>query len=191
MKRWRAIVPLKAAAESKTRLGCPDAERGMIAERMARHVLVTLAQCARIELVATLSPQPHDGFHWIADSGAGLNAELTAARQAWRDHAVLIVHGDLPKLKAEEVEHLLAAAESDGIALAPDRHGTGTNAVALAECAVLDFAFGVGSFKAHLAAAPNPAIVYAAGLALDIDTPQDLIDAAMNGTLAPDDPVRP
>ena len=62
--------------------------------------------------------------------------------------------------------------------MAPDRAGTGTNALALRPPDVIGFRFGAGSFAAHAAEierAGVPAVaVNRGGLAFDLDTPADL-----------------
>ena len=61
-----------------------------------------------------------------------------------------------------------------GAALAADRHGLGTNAVALRAGIPFTFHFGPASLAAHRAAAPAGArIVTTPGLGLDVDTPED------------------
>ena len=64
------------------------------------------------------------------------------------------------------------------VVLVPDRHGTGTNALVLRPPDVIDFAFGPNSREAHrrAAAAAGAAYLEVTGpLAIDIDTPADLV----------------
>ena len=59
-----------------------------------------------------------------------------------------------------------------------DRHGTGTNALALRPPDVIDFAFGIGSRAAHRAAAELVGAIYVeveGPLSIDLDTPDDLV----------------
>jgi 2-phospho-L-lactate guanylyltransferase len=64
------------------------------------------------------------------------------------------------------------------VAIAPDRAGTGTNGLVLRPPGVMNFRFGTGSFAAHLAEAERAEVpvvaVNRAGLAFDLDTPEDL-----------------
>jgi 2-phospho-L-lactate guanylyltransferase len=115
---------------------------------------------------------PDFALEWRRDLGRGLNAELAALRDAITG-PLLVVHGDLPLLGVEDVSALLAAAQVAGVALAPDRHGLGTNAVALREGADFGFAFGEGSLARHKLA-PGAVTVSRTGLACDVDTPADL-----------------
>src|SRR3546814_2288363 len=61
---------------------------------------------------------------------------------------MIFIHGDLPLLVPEEIEALIQAA-GGGCALAPDRHGSGTNAIALMAAAPFEFAFGENSLALH------------------------------------------
>src|SRR3546814_6871584 len=74
---------------------------------------------------------------WAQDQGRGLNEELTAFRTREPAQSMIFIHGDLPLLVPEEIEALIQAA-GGGCALAPDRHGSGTNAIALMAAAPLD-----------------------------------------------------
>lgn len=183
---WTAVVPLKTAADRKTRLS-PSldlAERIRLSDRMARQVVAALTSVPAFGRVLLLSPVPPEALdaEWMPDEGRGLNAELARVR-AGLGGAMLVVHADLPLLSSDDVAALLAAAEAAGVAVAPDRHGEGTNAIALADARPFRFAFGPGSFRAHSAEAGG-AIVRRPGLALDIDSPEDLQAARAAGLRA-------
>ena len=85
---------------------------------------------------------------------------------------------DLPLLTAADLEALCTAVSTDTIAIAPDRSRQGTNAIGLYSAAQLAFAFGPGSFAHHVNGIrqidKTAAIVERAGLAFDIDLPEDL-----------------
>ncbi|MFD2577711.1 hypothetical protein ACFSTD_01825 [Novosphingobium colocasiae] len=126
---WTAIVPIKAPEARKTRLVQLDASsRLALSETFLKHVLAAVDGHPAIRETVLLCAAPHEGYGWIEDRQRGLNAELTSARQG--RGAVLVVHADLPSLTGEDVSALLVTAERYGGALAPDRHGSGTNAVA-------------------------------------------------------------
>ena len=65
-----------------------------------------------------------------------------------------------------------------GVAIAPDRAGTGTNGLALRPPDAIAFRFRGSSFAAHRAAAEAAEVpmveVHRPGLAFDLDTPEDL-----------------
>ncbi len=183
--KWTAIVPFKAKPEPKSRLAdaltAPD--RIALARRLLAHVTQVLGGHREIEetvLLAAERPQSWTG-PWIADQGRGLNGELEAARLSLGERWLLIVHADLPLLRAAELDALLGAAARSGSAIAPDRHGSGTNALALCDASVLAFCFGPDSFRRHRAQLPDAAIVKEEGLGLDLDTPADLARAIARG----------
>lgn len=174
MTGWHAIVPLKSPAQRKTRLGLADDDRIPLTERMAAHVLQTVRDTPGIVEIGLLSPECRSGTVWLPDQGRGLNAELGAARRQWLHHPVLIIHADLPHLCTHDVSRLMDAATDSAVAIAPDRHGTGTNALAFPPGIEMELAFGPGSFKAHRAAAACARIVQTPGLSHDLDTPDDM-----------------
>ncbi|WP_174273154.1 2-phospho-L-lactate guanylyltransferase [Sphingomonas bacterium] len=171
---WTVLVPIKPVGERKSRLAdvLEGAAREALAERMLRHVLATIiAAGARPRLVSAEKPAWWDG-DWSDDRQAPLNIALGAARDVLGSAPVAVVHGDLPALCREDLELLFAAADRDGVALAPDRHRIGTNAIALADDRPFAFAFGPDSFARHHR--QDYAIVTRPGLGLDIDLPEDL-----------------
>jgi 2-phospho-L-lactate guanylyltransferase len=114
----------------------------------------------------------------------GLNEGLEQARfDALADdiRTLIVLHGDLPNLQADDVGVLLDALPADGspgVAIAPDRAGTGTNALVLRPPGVIQFRFGVGSFAKHVEGVEGAGVplvaVNRSGLAFDLDTPEDL-----------------
>lgn len=178
---WTAIVPLKAAAERKTRLASvlDSGAHAALTVDMAEHVIATLAGVAEIGSIRVLSPAPQNipGTGWEADLGQGLNAELDRVFAKLAGQQVLIVHADLPLLQAEDIVALITAAENAGVSIAPDRHGTGTNALAMHCAAPVGFAFGADSFARHRQRLPGVATMLREGLAVDIDTADDIATA--------------
>ena len=124
------------------------------------------------------------GARLVVQRGMGLNEGLEQARfDALVDdiETLIVLHGDLPNVQAGDIQ-LLAGALPDGdapaVAIAPDRAGTGTNGLVLRPPGVIRFRFGVGSFAAHLEEVEHAGVplvaVNRAGLAFDLDTPEDL-----------------
>ncbi|SDC66104.1 2-phospho-L-lactate guanylyltransferase [Sphingomonas sp. YR710] len=182
---WTAIVPIKRGMNRKSRLAehLSQDERQRLSDHLAVRVLDRLVRSPSVGRVLVLSETAHDdpAYGWLADKGRGLNAELADAR-AVIAAPVIIIHGDLPLIESDDIAALIAAAGTDGVAIAPDRHDDGTNALALASAAPFAFAFGEGSCARHRAAAGSTgAIVRRPGLAHDIDTPDDLAAARAVG----------
>jgi 2-phospho-L-lactate/phosphoenolpyruvate guanylyltransferase len=191
---WTAIVPVKPSSLAKSRLSeiLGPSDRAELANFLLDHVLGVLREVPALTDIALLCRDIPAGWagRRIADEGGGLNLELEQAARAVAG-PLLIVHADLPMLRAADISALLHAA-SRGMAIAPDRHGTGTNALALPDPRQVRFAFGPGSLKAHRLAAPGATIVCRPGLAYDLDTPEDFaallasrdLDPAMRNALA-------
>jgi 2-phospho-L-lactate guanylyltransferase len=84
----------------------------------------------------------------------------------------------LPRLTTSDLEAILTLVTgSPALAIAPCRHGTGTNALLVRPPNLIPFAFGPASFDAHYTAARaagvEPAIYRADSVAFDLDTPED------------------
>jgi len=185
---WSAIIPLKPPGQRKTRLAgrLSPAQRDRLAEDMFHHVASILRAAPSIAEITMLSESPLQGWaaRWSHDHGRGLNAELPDAARSCRTENLLVIHADLPFLTAADILDLTATDQTRS-SIAPDRHGTGTNALALREDFPI-FAFGDRSLASHLALAQSPLrVVQRIGLALDIDTPDDLDLACAHAGFSP------
>jgi 2-phospho-L-lactate/phosphoenolpyruvate guanylyltransferase len=187
----RIIVPHRGLEAAKTRLATSLApeERMLLASQLLQRVLGVARQVCDEVIVITPSRALAEiveptGARLIVQRGMGLNEGLEQARfDALVDDVdtLVVLHGDLPNLRTSDVETLigaLPAGDAPAVAIAPDRAGTGTNGLVLRPPGVIRFRFGTGSFAAHLeevARAGVPLVaVNKAGLAFDLDTPQDL-----------------
>ena len=186
----RIIVPHRGLEAAKTRLApsLDPEERVMLASQLLQRVLrVAREVCDDVVVISPSRPLAEiveaSGARLVAQRGMGLNEGLDQARAEAVQHGIdtlLVLHGDLPNLRPEDIQILWRALPDDGagVAIAPDRAGTGTNALALRPPDVIGFRFGVGSFAAHAAEierAGVPAVaVNRGGLAFDLDTPADL-----------------
>jgi 2-phospho-L-lactate guanylyltransferase len=99
--------------------------------------------------------------------------------------AIVVLPADLPAITALAVDGLVEAGALAGgsngvVAIVPDRHGTGTNALLVSPAALVDPMFGPDSLARHRAAAvaAGAALVELDGpLSLDLDTTADLLAA--------------
>lgn len=184
---WTALIPFRAGNNSKTRLRTllDDDARQMLAFAMAGHVRDVLACCAAIDRIVVLANSPFDcpSTEWMEDKGRGLNQELSAFRKRFGREPLLIIHADLPLLNHREVTKLLDAASSHGAAMATDRVGEGTNALALADGRTFQFHFGPGSRLLHCVQDAGMPVLQDTGLAADLDTPADFAFFAKRRTL--------
>jgi 2-phospho-L-lactate guanylyltransferase len=132
-----------------------------------------LAAAPAVARGAEMAPDPDDGGH----SGAAL-AGIGRARELGAE-CVVLLPGDCPLLEPRELDRLLTGVPMNFVAIVPDRHGTGTNALVLAPPDAIRPAFGEGSCARHVAAAREATGPYAVeeldSLGLDLDTPADIV----------------
>lgn len=172
----RALVPIKALDQAKSRLAgeLPPRQRRWLVLGMLIHVLDTLTRAAGIDEIVLLGPAdtpPIAGIRAMIHGGEGLNADLARAVAQLDDTRLwLVLAADLPDLAVADVEALLAATATHGVAIAPDHRGDGTNALAFRRPASVSFAFGQDSRARHAAlAGPGYGVVERPGLAFDVD----------------------
>ena len=187
-----AILPIKSFGEAKRRLAddMSPGERRALAEAMFSDVLVALRRTDSIGdvlvVTADTSAQQIAGGYGalvVDDDEQGHNpAARRGIAQALESRAdrALLVPSDCPMMDPAELNQLLAQAPDSRCALVvPDRHGTGTNALLLTPPDSLQPAFGPGSCQRHREAAAADGtfgqVVEVPSLALDVDTPEDLL----------------
>lgn len=187
-----AVLPVKRFGAAKQRLaaGIDDERRAAVVAAMLEDVLeaigdarsiertiVVTSEPAAMELAAgagaEVLPDPDEGGHsGAALAGTARALELGAA-------CAVLLPGDCPLLDPRELERLLTGMPERFVAIVPDRHGTGTNALALAPPGAIRPAFGEGSCARHVVAAREAGTPYAIeelpSLALDLDTPADVV----------------
>jgi 2-phospho-L-lactate guanylyltransferase len=126
----------------------------------------------RVTVVTGLALKDYEVWN---DRGLPWNDALAAAiQEVVTEPVVAIVSADLPSLRAEEVEELLAATPERGIAIARALDG-GTNAVSMRPPGLVRTHFGeLGSAAVHAALGVDHIVLDLPGLAFDVDTPEDL-----------------
>jgi len=190
-----ALMPVKGFRNAKQRLNAllDQAGRELLAETMFRDVLrqVRLARGLAGTFVVT-------GDDKVAAMAATAGAEVIreAEEKGETDavdfarlelkragcEAVLIIPGDMPLVRAADIERILDQVPRDATApfalLVPSHDRLGTNALLLAPADVIKLRFGYDSFNFHLnqVAAQGLLIrvVEDEHIALDIDEPKDL-----------------
>lgn len=183
-----AVVVARSGATAKTRLAgtLTVEERSMLAGAMLTDVLRATSRASLAGTVAVLDAAGAiRGPAVVADPGGGLDLAVGAGVRAAVDRgarSVVVLPGDVPLIAVEDVDALLAALGTAprGVIVATDRHGSGTNALALRPPTVIAPAFGPGSARRHLdagrAAGARVLRVRWERTALDIDTPADLAE---------------
>ena len=182
------LIPLRSLRNGKLRLAEHiDADaRAELIESMASTVLA-----AAHDLDVLIVHDDPAVEEWATARGAmalrptepGLNHAVTVGRDHLRGlgfSRVIIAHADLPRA------HDLRVADIEApVAIVPDRHGDGTNVLAVDTALDFTFAYGPGSCANHVEIArrlgTEPFILDAPDLAWDVDHPDDL-------TSSPKDP---
>jgi 2-phospho-L-lactate/phosphoenolpyruvate guanylyltransferase len=153
------LVPLKALAEAKGRLA-PEVgplQRRLLAIAMFEDVVAALQAVPGLDRPVVVSP---DREVW------------RRADAATNGSALVVVAADLPLASAAGLERVLAAATAP-VAVVPSHDGGGTNVLAWRDPAAFAPSFGPASAARHLAV-PGAVRVDEPGLALDVDTADDL-----------------
>lgn len=189
------LVPIKDLAKAKQRLAAvlDQPSRTELAQAMLSDVLETLAGWEGRPSVALVTSDPFAlelarrfQFDVLPDNEN--RSETDAIDMATRvceeqGHTeTLVIPADIPLVEASELRRILDSAPTQGSVLVPAADGRGSNAVWRSPASLFPLRFGNDSFKPHLAAARathKPCVVLSLpGIALDIDTPFDLVRLA-------------
>ena len=195
--RATAIVPVKRFARAKQRLLelLDRPARAALVKAMLTDVLAAVSRAAEVERVIVISGDgraerialrnaqrtttPLEVMRDPDDAGHSQAATLGIVRaKALGAECVALLPGDCPLLDAGELDRALAGMTPQRVAVVPDRHGTGTNALLLSPPDAIAPGFGEGSCERHVgrgrARGLDVAVEPLPSLALDIDTPADL-----------------
>jgi len=185
------LVPVKDLENAKQRLSpvLTVEERSALAQTMLQDVLDALAACSRRDEVAVVTGDARVrqlarqlAFHVIEEGvNPGETGAIEMATEVCRRRGAeytLVVPGDIPLIRASELERIFAAAPREGAVLAPSASGRGTNAALRRPADLFPLRFGNDSFLPHLAAARSTGkpveVLRLPGIGLDVDEPADL-----------------
>jgi 2-phospho-L-lactate/phosphoenolpyruvate guanylyltransferase len=187
-----AVIPVKRFGAAKQRLapGLEEEERLALVGAMLGDVLEALGGARMVDRAIVVSGD-QEAVRIAGEAGAGVvddpedtghsEAALLGVAQAVGEGAacVALLPGDCPLLEPRELDRLLTGIPDRFVAIVPDRHGTGTNALVLSPPHAIHPAFGEGSRERHVEAARAAELPFAVedvpSLALDLDTPADLL----------------
>ncbi|HMC06703.1 MAG TPA: 2-phospho-L-lactate guanylyltransferase [Solirubrobacterales bacterium] len=205
--RATAIVPVKRFGAAKQRLleALDRPQRAVLVRAMLADVLSAATAAEGVERVIVVTGEgraerialrlarrvatpievlrePRDAGHSVAATLGIVRAKALGAR------CTALLPGDCPLLEPAELDAALGRMRPNRVAVVPDRHGTGTNALLLSPPDAIAPAFGPGSRDRHAerarGAGHEVAIEPVPSLALDLDTPDDL--AALAATIQRD-----
>ncbi len=187
-----AIVTAKRFTAAKQRLAgsIDETLRLALVEAMLGDVLESVGRAKTVEQVLVVTGEGRAG-ELARDFGAEVlhdpdDASHSQAASMGIDRAlelgapsVALLPGDCPLLDPRELDRLLTGLPSPFVSVVPDRHATGTNALALSPPDAIAPAFGEGSCRRHLDLARTAGIPHTIEnlptLALDLDTPADFV----------------
>lgn len=187
-----AVVPVKELDRAKERLSpvLPPERRRALMLAMLEDVLAALAATPDLGGLAVVTvdaaarglAEPYGAR--IIETGARdghSGAVAAAARLLTREgcHGMLTVPGDIPLVTPAEITQLLAAHRpAPAFTIVPSRDQRGSNAIICSPPDAVPLRFGEDSFFPHLRAAEakgvRPTVLHLPGIALDVDTPEDL-----------------
>ena len=190
--RATAVLPVKrfAAAKQRLAIGLDEERRRGLVAAMLEDSLEAIGEARSIERTIVVSGEPRAqeaagaaGCEVVPDPDdeGHVTAALAGIARAEADGAdcVVLLPGDCPLLDPRELDRLLTGLPASYVAIVPDRHGTGTNALVLRPPEAIRPAFGEGSCVRHVAAAREAGVPFAVeelpSLALDLDTPGDVV----------------
>jgi 2-phospho-L-lactate guanylyltransferase len=194
--RATAVVPVKRFALAKSRLapGIDETRRPELVAAMVADALEAIGRARLVERTIVVSQEPR-AAELAAAAGAELLADFddsshsaaalagVAAAEAAGAACVALLPGDCPLLDPRELDKMLTGVPDRYVAVIPDRHGTGTNALVLAPPRAIEPSFGEGSRERHVDAARAAGIAYGVeelpSLGLDLDTPADIVALTM------------
>jgi 2-phospho-L-lactate guanylyltransferase len=187
-----AVVPVKELGRAKERLApllAPPLRQALMLA-MLEDVLAALAAMPDLAglAVVTVDPQAQGlarryGARLVEDGARdGHSGAVAAAARLLAQEGrsgMLTLPGDVPLVTPAEIGALIAVHRpAPSFTIAPSRDERGSNAVICSPPEAVPLRFGPDSYFPHLRAAAargiGPTVRHLPGLALDIDTPEDL-----------------
>jgi len=202
MSLW-AIIPVKPFSKGKSRLSAilTVEQRILLNSTMLSRTIRILKAVKEIHHIvvvsrdsSALSIAHNFEVKTIQEEGViDLNRALERAAivaKAYSANAVLVIPSDLPLLVPSDISSFLARQKGGmEMIIAPDRRKEGTNALYLSPPDLIEFKFGINSFKLHIEEAQRCgaqiSIFDNFNFGLDIDISQDLeiLKSVHNATL--------
>ncbi len=176
-------LPIRSFRDAFRRLAAaldPTA-RALLARALASRTARVVERAGPAPLIVSSSPEVREwaatrNLRVLADPpGGGLDGAAAEAVRYAAGRPWLILHSDLPCLRAVEVCRALELVRAGGHVVAFSYDG-GTSA--LGGSGPYPFSYGVASFHRHLHSGHLPVVLASLGFILDIDRPADLFAAA-------------
>ncbi|MDQ0374245.1 2-phospho-L-lactate guanylyltransferase [Cellulomonas humilata] len=190
--RWVVVVPVKPAADGKTRLAgvLSASAREALVRAMALDTIAAAGEALGVVRVVVVTADVPlrtllaGSVDLVDEPGGGLNGAVRAGieRAAGFDAGIAVLLGDLPALRPDDLADALSMASAHERAFVADADGTGTTLLAALAGVALDPQFGPGSAAAHeLAGHVRLAVVATSTVRRDVDVPDDLVEVQRLG----------
>jgi 2-phospho-L-lactate/phosphoenolpyruvate guanylyltransferase len=178
-----ALVKAMLADVLVATTGAEQVERVIVVTGEGRAERIALRHARRVRTPIEVLREPHDEGHSEAATHGIIRALALGA------DCTVLLPGDCPLLDAAELDAALQRMAPGRVAVVPDRHGTGTNALLMAPADAIGPAFGKDSRARHEQRAQarglEAVVEELDSLALDLDTPDDLAALAQALTAEP------
>lgn len=185
------LIPVKSLTNAKQRLGAAldQSRRSQLAEAMLRDVMLAASgarsridvalvtgDCRARELAAEFE------FLVIEDTRNESETAAIEMATAWCEaqgyDTTIVIPGDIPLARPEELHQVLDAAPEQGAVFVPAYDRRGSNCVLRRPASIIPLRFGNDSFVPHCEAirrTGKPLIILEMpGIGLDIDNPHEL-----------------
>lgn len=188
---WSVIVPVKSAANAKTRLGPAYGRwRPLLARAFALDTVRAVSDAMRTAQVVVVTDDEELGgvlagrpdVRVVAEQGHGdLNGSIRTGLANSSADPVAVVTSDLPALTPSDLDDVLTLADAHSVGVVADQERAGTTVLTAQSPRALRPRFGPDSFRLHVAEGASPLAVTAPGVLRDVDLPEHLIAAAELG----------
>lgn len=187
-----AVIPIKALSSVKQRLSpaYSPSEREALCLYMLENLLNAVSGCQEIRHSFVVTSDETVG-EWLSkrfpqatiirdEPEGGLNRACALSARHVTDsgeESMLFLHGDLPAATSSDIRALIELSKRYEVVIVPDKHGRGTNALALTPPDRIVPSFGTDSFARHKSTCEEKGLSYCVyrneGLSMDIDSKED------------------
>lgn len=185
------LIPVKDLANAKQRLGAAldQRQRTELATAMLRDVLTAASGVrSRLDVALVTGDQRAQelasefGFMVIEDTRNESETAAIEMATAWSEtrgyDATVVVPGDIPLIRSEELHRVLDATPEQGMVIVPAYDRRGSNCILRRPASIIPLRFGNDSFLPHcevMRKTGKPLVIMQCeGMGLDIDNPHEL-----------------
>ncbi len=185
------LIPVKDLSNAKQRLGAAldQAHRSKLAEAMLRDVMLAAAGVRpRIDVAIVTGDRRAQelaaefDFLVIEDTRNESETDAIEMATAWSEaqgyDTTIVIPGDIPLARTEELNQVIDAAPEEGAVFVPAYDRRGSNCILRRPASIIPLRFGNDSFVPHCEAmrkTGKPLIILEMpGIGLDIDNPHEL-----------------